>query len=138
MKLWLCLILVCAVWMGLLLGPTQLVGLNYPWLVVGWESWFDRGREPVSDAHPVSFLVPSMQFDLARAAPLQFLIFDLALTAHNIGPPGQPTYGRPKLMGPSLSCRSKPATQSNAIGPFLSKITGSTTQFEESKFCNSL
>ena len=122
MKRWLCLTLVCAAWVGLLLGFTQVVGLNYPLPVVGSGSWFDRGREPVSDAHTVSFLMRSMQFDPARAAALKFLVFDSALTAHNIGPPGQQTYGRPELRGPALSCCSKPATQSNAIDPFSAKL----------------
>ena len=31
-------------------------------------------------------------------APLKFLVFDFALTAPNIGPPGQETYRRPELM----------------------------------------
>lgn len=91
MKLWFRLTLVVGVLVGLLLGLTQVVGLNYPLPVVGSGSWFDRGREPVSDAHSVSFLMRSMQFDPARAAPLRFLVFDFALTAPNIGPPGQHT-----------------------------------------------
>jgi hypothetical protein len=115
--------------MGLLLGLTQVVGLNYPLLVVGSASWFDRGREPVFDTHTVSFLTRSMQFDPARAAPLKFLVFDFALTAHSIGPPGQQTYGRrAELMGRSLSCRSKPATQSNAVGPFFAKLLAQPAQ----------
>ena len=128
MKRWLCLTLVCSILLGLLLGLTQGVGLNYPLPVVGSGSWFDRGREPVSDAHAVSFLMPSMRFDPARAAPLKFVVFAFALTAHDIGPPGQQTYWRPDLMGRSLSFRSKPATQSNAIGPFFAKLLAQPAQ----------
>ena len=122
MKRWLCLTLVYAAWVGLLLDLTQVVGLNYPLPVVGSGSWFDRGEEPVSDAHTVSSPMRRMQFDPVRAAPLKFLVFYFALTAHNIGPPGQQTSGRPKLREPSLSCCSKPATQSNAIAPFSPKL----------------
>jgi hypothetical protein len=121
MKLWFRLTLVCGVLVGLLLSLTQAVGRNHPLQVVGSEACFDRGREPASDA-----LVRSMELDPARAEPLASLVFDSALTADNIGPPGQQTYGRPEQMRPSLSRRSKPTTQSNAIGPVLRKITGST------------
>ena len=113
MKLWFRLTLVCGVLGGLLLSLTQAVGLNNPLQVVGSEAGFDRGREPASDA-----LVRSIELDPARAGPLESLVFDCVLSADNIGPPGQDTYGRPELMRPSLSCRSKPTTQSNAIGPF--------------------
>jgi hypothetical protein len=118
MKLWFRLSLVVGVLVGLLLGLAQMVGLNYPLPVLGSGSWFDRGRESVSGAPTVSLHLSSLQFDPARAAPLEFLVFAFALIAHNLGPPGQDTYGRPELMGPSLSCRSKRAAQSNAIGHF--------------------
>jgi len=80
----------------------------------------------------------SMQFDPVRAAPLKFLVFDFALTAHNIGPPGQETYGRPELMGPSLKLPLKAGNSKQRHRPFLCKITGSTTQFQKSEFFNSL
>lgn len=125
MKLWFRLTLVCGALVGLLLGLSQVVGLNYPLLVVDSGSWFDRGREPVSDAHTVPFLMRSMQFDPGPAAPLKFLVLNCALTAGNISPPGQQTYGRPDLMGLG-KLPVQPATQSNTIGPLLGKITGST------------
>jgi hypothetical protein len=80
----------------------------------------------------------SMQFDLARAAPRKFVVFDVALTAHNMGPPGQQTRGRPELMGPSLSCRAKPATPSNAVGPFFAKFWLNRPKIQKSELCNSL
>jgi hypothetical protein len=40
--------------------------------------------------------------------------------------------------GALASWPSNPATQSNAIGLFLGKITGSTDQILKSGFCNSL
>jgi hypothetical protein len=138
MKLWLCLTLVCVAWVGLFLGLTQVVGLHYPLPVIGSGSWFDRGREPVSDAKTVSFLMPSMHFDPARAAPLRFLVLDCALTAHNIGPPGQPTLRAIGTHGPFAELPLKAGNSTQRIGPFLSKMNGSTTQFEESAFCNSL
>jgi hypothetical protein len=125
MKQWLRLTLVCGVLVGLLLGLTQVVGLNYTLQVLGSGSWFDRGTGPASDAPTIAF-IRSMEFHPPRAGPLESLVFDCALNADNIGPPGQETYGRPELMGSSMSCHSKPTTQSNAIEPFLRKITGST------------
>lgn len=138
MKRWLCQTLVCSLLLGLLLGRTQGVGLNHPLPVVGSVSWFDRGREPVSDAHTVWFLMRSMQFDPARAAPLKFLVFDFALTAHNISPPGQETYWRPEWMGPWRVGSPTRRLKAMPSGLFLGKITGSTDQILKSGFCNSL
>lgn len=118
MKLWFRRTLVCGALVGLLLGLTQVVGLNYPFPLVGSGSWFDRGREPVSDAPTVS-LIRSMEFDPARATPLQFLALDCALTAGNISPPGQATYGRPELMGPWRVASPTRQLKAKPSGPFL-------------------
>ena len=99
MKKWFRLTLVCGVLVGLLLGLTQAVGLNYLLPVVDSGRWFDRGTGPASDASTVSF-IRSMEFHLARSGPLESLVFDCALTADNLGPPAQRTYGRPERIGP--------------------------------------
>jgi hypothetical protein len=41
-----------------------------------------------------------MEFDQARAAPLEFLAIDSAMTAGNMGPPGQQIHGPPQAMRP--------------------------------------
>jgi len=99
MKKWFRLTLVCGVLVGLLLGLTQVVGLNYLLPVVASGRCFDRGTGPASDPSTVSF-IRSMEFHRARAGHLESLVFDCALTADNIGPRGQETYGRPELIGP--------------------------------------
>jgi hypothetical protein len=118
MKQWFRLTLVCGALVGLLLGLTQVVGLNDPLPVVGSGSWFDRGREPVSDAPAVS-LIRSMKFDPARATPLEFLVLDCALNAGNISPPGQQTYGRPELLGPWRVASPTRQLKATPSGPFL-------------------
>jgi hypothetical protein len=105
MKLWFRLTLVCCLQVGLLLSLAQAVGLNYLLSAVGSGRWFDRGTAPASDASTESFIT-SMEFDPARAGPLESLIFNRSLAADNMGPPGQETYGRPEPMRPLLSCRS--------------------------------
>jgi hypothetical protein len=72
-----------------------------------------------------------MPFDPARAAPLRFLVFDFALTAHNIGPPPQPTLQAIGTDGAFAELPLKAGNSKQRIGPFLCKITGSTTQFED-------
>ena len=127
MKGWLCVTLACSLLLGLLLGLTQGVGLNYPLPVVGSRSWFDRGSAPVSDAHTVSFLMRSIQFDPARAAPLKFLVFDFALTAHNIGPPGQQT----GTDGPFAELKLKAGnSKQRHRAPFSAKLLAQPTEYE--------
>lgn len=138
MKLWFRLTLVCGALVGLLLGFSQVVGLNYRLPVVDSGSWFDRGREPVSDAHTVPFLMRSMQSDPAPAAPLKFLVLDCALTARNISPPGQQTYGRPDLMGPWRVASPTRNSKQHHRAPCSAKLLVQPTEFEESGFCNSL
>ncbi len=65
-RLTLCLALLC-----LLLYLTQPADLNHQLQIVGWGSWFDRGREPAPDALTIS-AVRSMEFR-ARAGPRQSL-----------------------------------------------------------------
>ena len=136
MKHWFRLTLVCGVLVGLLLGLIQVVGLNHLLLVVGSGRWFDRGTEP-SNACTVSFIT-SMEFHLARAAPLESLIFNRALTADNIGPPGQQTYGRPEPIRPLQSCRSSRRLKATPSSLFSAKLLAQPTEFEQSGFCNSL
>jgi hypothetical protein len=108
---WFRLTLVCCVLLCLLLGLTQAVDWNYQ-PVVSSGSLFDRATN-ASDS-PTSSVVASMAFDLARAGPFGSLVLDCALTAGNIGPPGQENHGPPEPMGlGKLSV--KPATQTNAI-----------------------
>src|SRR5438270_7444130 len=63
-RLTLCLALLC-----LLLHLTQPADLNHQLQIVGWGSWFDRGREPAPDALTV-LAVRSVEFR-ARAGPRQ-------------------------------------------------------------------
>src|SRR5260370_33193739 len=65
---------------------TQPADLNHQLQIVGWGSWFDRGREPAPDVLTVS-AVRSMEFR-ARAGPRQSLVLNSTLTAGNSGPPG--------------------------------------------------
>ena len=122
MKLWFRLIFVCGAWLGLLLGLTQGVSLNYRLPVVGSGSWFDRGREPVSNAPTVSLRISSIQFDRARAAPLGFLVLDFALTTDNIGPPGQETCGATGTDGAFAELPLKAGNSKQRHRHFLRKI----------------
>ena len=125
MKQWFRLILVCGVLVGLLLGLTQLVGLNYLLPVVASGRCLDRGTEPVSDASTVSF-IRSMEFHLARAGPLESLVFDCALTCR------QHWSTRSRDLWPTETdralegCRSSRQLKSTPSRPFLRKITGPT------------
>jgi hypothetical protein len=99
MKLWFRLTLVCSVLLRLFLSLPQSVGLNHGLQIVGARPWFDREREPASNAPPVS-VVTRMRFDLLRAAPLTSLLLDWAWAAGNLGPPASETHGPPKPIGP--------------------------------------
>jgi hypothetical protein len=130
MKLWLRLTLVCCVLLCLFLSLPQAVGLNHRLPIVGLRPWFDRGREPASDAPTVS-LVTRMRFDQPRAGPLAFLVLDCAWTADNLGPPGPGDHGPQEPDRALPSCRSiKLATPTNALEhTLLHEITGSNHQF---------
>ena len=129
MKKWFRLTLVCGVLVGLLLSLTQAVGLNYLLPVVDSGRWFDRGTGPASDASTVSF-IRSREFHLARAGPLESLVFDCALTADNLGPPAQETYWRPELIGALESCRSSRQLKSTPSRPSSAKLLAQPTEFE--------
>jgi hypothetical protein len=85
-RLTLCLALLC-----LLLHLTLPADLNHPSQIVGWGSWFERGREPAPDAPTVS-AVRSLELR-ARSGPRQSLVLDSTLTAGNSGPPGWDSHG---------------------------------------------
>jgi hypothetical protein len=126
MKPWFSLTLVCWALLCLLFGLTQQAGLNYPLQVAGSGPWLDRCREPAPGS-PTAAVLRSMEFDQARAAPLESLVRDSAWTVSNMGPPGQEINGPPQSLVRALaSCRSKPAAQSNHQVTFLHEITGST------------
>jgi hypothetical protein len=56
------------------------------------------------------------------------LVFDFALTAHNIGPPGQEIYRRPELMWVFAELPLKAGNSKQRHSPFLCKITGSSAE----------
>jgi hypothetical protein len=98
-RLTVALTLVCLAPVCLLLSFSRPARLNHALHVVGSGPWFDRGREPASDS-PTASVVRSMEFDPARAGPLECLVLDCALTAGNIGPPGQVIHGPPEPVRP--------------------------------------
>jgi hypothetical protein len=113
MKLWFRLIMVCGALLGLLLGLTPPADWNYQSHAVRLGPCFDQGKETASDSFTAS-VVESMECDPARAASLESLVRDRALTASNTGSPGQETHGPAEPMGP-WRVAVKPVTQTNAI-----------------------
>src|SRR6266446_1864269 len=83
--------------LGLLLGLTPPADWNYQSHAVRSGPYFDQGK--ASDSFTAS-VVESMKCDPARAASLESLVRDRALTASNTGPPGQETHGPAQPMGP--------------------------------------
>ena len=114
MKLWFRLTIVCGALLGLLLGLTPPADWNYQSHVVRSGPCFDQGKETAPDSSTAS-LVASMECDPARAASLESLVLDRALTVSNTGPPGQETHGPAELMVALGELPLKPATQTNAI-----------------------
>src|SRR5713226_3513562 len=112
MKLWFRLTLVCGALLGLLLGLTPPAHWNYQSHVVRSGPCFDQGKDTAFDSSTAS-VVESMEYDPARAASLESLVLDRALTASNTDPPGQETHGRNRWALGELPV--KPATQTNAI-----------------------
>ena len=96
---WFRLTLACWALLGLLLGLTPPADSDYQSHVVRSGPCFDQGKETASDSSTAS-VVESMECDPARAASLESLVLDRALTASNTGPPGQDTHGPAELMGP--------------------------------------
>ena len=136
MKVCFRLTLVCCVLLCLFLSLPQSVGLKHALQIVSSRPWFDREREPTSDAFPVS--VTRMRFDLPGAAPLASRLFDCAWAAGNLGPPGTETPGLRKPIGLG-KLPVKPSTPTNALSTLSSrKLLAQITNFEESGFRNSL
>ena len=133
MKPWFSLTLVCWALLCLLFGLTQQAGLNYPLQVAGSGPWLDRCREPVPGS-PTAAVLRSMEFDQARAAPLESLARNCAWTVSNTGPPGQ------EINGPPQSLRSwRVAGQSRHVKAtikslFSTKLLARPTEFEEESF----
>ena len=125
MKQWFRLTLVCGVLVGLLLSLTQVVGLNYLSPVVGSGQGFDRGTEPASDVPTVS-LFRSMEFHLARAGPLESLVFDCALTCRQHWSTQSRDLWASETDRALEGCRSSRQLKSTPSRPFLRKITGPT------------
>ena len=125
MKPWFSLILVCWALLFPLLSLSQQASLNHPLHVAGSGPWLDRCREP-SSGSPTASDLRSTEFDQARTASLESLVHDYALTAVNMGPPGQEIHGPPQSHGALASSRSKPAAQSNHSSTFLHKIISSS------------
>lgn len=93
MKPWYSFILVCWALLFLLLSLSEQAGLNHLLLVASSGQWLASGS-------PTASVLKSMEFDQARAAPLESLVLDYALTAVHMGPPGQEIHGPPQSMGP--------------------------------------
>jgi hypothetical protein len=133
-RLTLCLALLC-----LLLHLTQPAELNHQLQIVGWGSWFDRGREHAPDVLTAS-AVRSMEFR-AGAGPRQSLVLDSTLTARNSGPPGGESDGPSPPIGPWRVAGQavKPATPTNAPrAHFSAKILAQTINFKNLAFRNIL
>ena len=139
MKQWFRLTLVCCVLLCLFLSLPRAVGLSHGLHIIGSRPWLDPGREPGSDASPVS-LVRRMRFDLPRAAPLASLFLDGTWAASNSGPPGSEIHAPPKPIGPGElpvkessrqlnQCLELNSSRNNWLNPPI---------FKESGFHNSL
>jgi len=124
MKPWFSLTLVCWALLCLLFGLTQQASLNYPLQVAGSGPWLDRCREPAPGS-PTAAVLRSMEFDQARAAPLESLVRDCVDCEQN-GSTGSGDQRATAILGALASCRSKPAAQSNHQVTFLHEITGSS------------
>jgi hypothetical protein len=118
----------------MLLSLTQEVGLNQLLPIVASGPWLDVGREPASDAPTVS-AVRSTKFDPARIGSL---VPDCALSANNIGPPGQETHGPPELMGQCRVADQAGNLNQRHRATFSTKLLAFNRRIEESGFCNSL
>ena len=136
MRLWFRLTIVCGALLGLLLGLTPPADWNYQSHVVGSGPCFDQGKETASDSSTTS-VVESMECDPARAASLESLVLDRALTASNTGPPARrPTSLQNRwALGELPSSRQlKPTPSSNLLHNLLTfdrriKNRGSATGF---------
>jgi hypothetical protein len=128
MKPWFSLILICWALLFLLLRLSQQAGLNHPLLVVGSGQWLDGRREPAS-GYPTASVLRSMEFDQARAAPLESLVVDYALTAVNMGPPGQESHGTPQSTGPWRVAGQSQQLKATIAAPFSTKLLARAIEF---------
>ena len=128
MKPWFSLILVCWALLFLLLSLSQQAGLNHPLLVASSGQWLDGCREPASGS-PSASVRRSMEFDQARAAPLESLVLDCALTASNMGPPGQEIDGPPQSMGTWRVAGQSLQLKATIAAPFSTKLLARATGF---------
>ena len=137
MKVCVCLTLVCCVLLCLFLSLPQSVGLKHGLQIVGSRPWFDREREPTSDASPVS-VVTRIRFDLPRPAPLASLFLIVpGLRAILVHPAPRPLGHRNRSGLGKLPV--KPSTPTNGSSTlFLRKLLAQITNLEESGFRNSL
>jgi hypothetical protein len=128
MKPWFSLILVCWALLFLLLSLSQQAGLNHPLLVASSGQWLDGCREPASGS-PSASVRRSMEFDQARAAPLESLVLDYALTAVNMGPPSQEIHGPPQSMGTWRVAGQSLQLKATIAAPFSTKLLARATGF---------
>ncbi len=128
MKPWFSFIFVCWALLFLLFSPSQQAGLNHPLLVASSGQRLDGCREPPSGS-PTASVLRSMKFDQARAAPLKSLVLDYALTAVNMGPPGQEIHGSPQFMGPWRVAGQSLQLKVIIAAPFSTKLLARVTEF---------
>ena len=137
MKPWFSLILVCWALLFLLLSLSQQAGLNRLLLIAGSGQWLAGCREPASGS-PTASVRGSMELAQARAAPLESVVLDSALTADNTGPPGQEINGPPQSLGPWRVAGQSRQLKATIESPFSTKLPARPTEFAEPGFCNSL
>ncbi len=128
MKPWFSLIPVCWALLFLLLSLSQQAGLNHRLLVAGSGQWLDGCREPASGS-PTASVLRSMEFDQARAAPLESLVVDYALTAVNMGPPGQEIQAPPQSMWPWRVAGQSLQLKATIAAPFSTKLLARAIEF---------
>jgi hypothetical protein len=121
MKPWFSFILVCWALLFLLFSLSQQAGLNHLLLVTGSGQWLAGCREPESGS-PTASVRGSMELAQARAAPLESVVFDSALTADSTG---QEIDGPPQSLGPWRVAGQSRQLKAIIKSPF-SEITGST------------
>ena len=128
MKPWFFVILVCWALLFPLLSLSQQASLNHPLHVAGSGPWLDRCREPASGS-PTTSDLRSTEFDQARTAPLGSLVHDYALTAVNMGPPGQEILGPPQSMGPWRVAGQTLQLKATIAAPFSTKLFARAIEF---------
>ena len=134
---WFRLTLVCWALLGLLLGLTPPADWNYQSHVVRSGPCFDQGKETAFDSSAAS-VVESTECDPARAASLESLVLDRALTASNTGPPGQETHGPSEPMGPWRVAGQAGNSNQRHQATFPTKLLAFDRQIKESGFRNRL